>query len=46
MDDRGGSAGNKTNPFISVVYGNVMVQTEVINDSLSPMWMPGCDQNL
>ena len=37
---RGGpSVGNKTDPFVSVVYGDVMVQTEVINDSLSPMWM-------
>ena len=38
--DAGGSVGNKTDPFVSVVYGDVMVQTEVINDSLSPMWMP------
>jgi hypothetical protein len=37
--DVGGSIGNKTNLFILVVYGNVMVQTEVINDRLSPMWM-------
>ena len=32
--------GNKSDPFVSIVYGNVMVQTEVINDCLSPMWMP------
>jgi hypothetical protein len=38
--DTGGSVGNKTNLFVLVVYGNIMVQTEVINDSLSPMWMP------
>ncbi len=38
--DAGGSVGNKTNPFVLVVHGNVMVHTEVINDSLSPMWMP------
>lgn len=32
--------GNKTDAFVSVVYEDVMVQTEVIDDSLSPMWMP------
>jgi hypothetical protein len=45
VNDRGGSNGNKTDPFVSIVYVNVMVQTKVINDSLSPMWMPGCNQN-
>ena len=25
---------------MSVLYGNIMVQTEVIDDSCSPMWMP------
>jgi hypothetical protein len=32
--------GNKTDPFVSIVYGDVMVQTDVIDDSLAPMWMP------
>jgi hypothetical protein len=32
--------GNKTDAFVSIVYGDVMVQTDVIYDSLSPMWMP------
>jgi len=38
--DAGGSIGNKTDAFVSVVYGDIMVQTEVIDDSCSPMWMP------
>ncbi|KAL9182512.1 hypothetical protein ACHAXT_013164 [Thalassiosira profunda] len=38
--DVGGNVGNKTDAFVSIVYGDVMVQTEVIDDSLSPMWMP------
>ena len=32
--------GNLTDAFVSIVYGDVMVQTDVIDDSLSPMWMP------
>ena len=32
--------GNKTDAFVSIVYGDVMVQTETIDDSLAPMWMP------
>eukprot|EP00804_Cyclotella_cryptica_P025385 CCRYP_016517-RB/>CCRYP_016517-RB protein AED:0.00 eAED:0.00 QI:485/1/1/1/0/0/2/1112/991 len=32
--------GNKTDAFVSIVYEDVMVQTDVIDDSLSPMWMP------
>ena len=38
--DAGGAIGNKTDAFISVVYDDVMVQTEIIDDSCSPMWMP------
>jgi len=38
--DAGGSIGNLTDAFVSIVYGDIMVQTEVIDDSCSPMWMP------
>lgn len=38
--DTGESLGNVTDAFISAVYGDVLVQTDVIDDSLSPMWMP------
>eukprot|EP00956_Cyclotella_meneghiniana_P020727 scaffold36991_cov79-Cyclotella_meneghiniana.AAC.3 len=36
--------GNKTDAFVSIVYGDCQVQTEVINDSLAPMWMPWTKQ--
>ena len=42
--DAGGAIGNKTDAFISMVYGDVMAQTEVIDDSCSPMWMPWCSR--
>ncbi|KAL7537886.1 hypothetical protein ACHAXR_011720, partial [Thalassiosira sp. AJA248-18] len=32
--------GNKTDAFISILYGDVMAQTEVIDDVCSPMFMP------
>jgi hypothetical protein len=32
--------GNKTDAFVAIVYGDCMVQTDVIDDSLGPMWMP------
>lgn len=38
--DAGGSLGNKSDPFVSIVYGDIMVQTEVIDDSCSPIWPP------
>jgi len=38
--DAGESFGNKTDAFVTVVYDDVMVQTDVIDDSLSPMWLP------
>ncbi|KAL7438824.1 hypothetical protein ACHAXM_006457 [Skeletonema potamos] len=38
--DTGESVGNLTDAFISAVYGDVLVQTDVIDDCLSPMWMP------
>ena len=42
--DAGGAVGNKTDAFISIVYNDIMVQTEVIDDSCSPMWMPWCSR--
>eukprot|EP00986_Skeletonema_menzelii_P003510 scaffold1089_cov131-Skeletonema_menzelii.AAC.3 len=36
--DAGGAVGNYTDAFISAIYGDVLVQTDVIDDSLSPMW--------
>lgn len=42
--DAGGAVGNKTDAFISIVYGDIMVQTEVIDDSCSPMFMPWCSR--
>mmetsp|Transcript_6803 Transcript_6803/g.9990 ORF Transcript_6803/g.9990 Transcript_6803/m.9990 type:complete len:1147 (-) Transcript_6803:2430-5870(-) len=38
--DTGGAVGNLTDAFISAIYGDVLVQTDVIDDCLSPMWMP------
>jgi hypothetical protein len=36
--DAGGAVGNYTDAFISAIYGDVLVQTDVIDDCLSPMW--------
>ncbi|CAB9526353.1 expressed unknown protein [Seminavis robusta] len=38
--DRGETLGNKTDAFCSLVYGDTMVQTDLIDDELSPHWMP------
>ena len=38
--DIGGAVGNQTDAFISAIYGDALVQTDVIDDCLSPMWMP------
>ena len=38
--DLGGTMGNKTDAFCSVVYGDTMVQTDLIDDELSPHWLP------
>jgi len=38
--DAGGALGNKTDAFVCVIYEDNMVQTDVIDDKLSPMWMP------
>ena len=38
--DLGETVGNKTNGFCSIVYGDTMVQTDLIDDELSPHWLP------
>jgi Ca2+-dependent lipid-binding protein len=38
--DSGGFAGNKTDTFVSLVYEDSTLQTDVIDDSLSPRWLP------
>lgn len=38
--DTGGFAGNKTDAFISLVYEDIAVRTDVIDDCLSPRWPP------
>mmetsp|Transcript_8761 Transcript_8761/g.16537 ORF Transcript_8761/g.16537 Transcript_8761/m.16537 type:complete len:1050 (+) Transcript_8761:126-3275(+) len=38
--DSGESFGNKTDAFVCAIYEESMVQTDVIDDRLSPMWMP------
>lgn len=38
--DVGGFAGNKTDAFVSIVFEDAFVQTDVIDDTLSPRWLP------
>eukprot|EP00804_Cyclotella_cryptica_P003215 CCRYP_010465-RB/>CCRYP_010465-RB protein AED:0.11 eAED:0.11 QI:193/1/1/1/0.61/0.57/14/6319/1145 len=38
--DKGGAFGNKTDSFVSVVYEDCFARTDVINDCLSPRWVP------
>jgi hypothetical protein len=38
--DSGGFAGNKTDTFVSLVYEDSTLQTDIIDDSLSPRWLP------
>lgn len=38
--DVGGAVGNLTDCFVAAVYEDTMVDTTVIDDELSPMWMP------
>lgn len=38
--DAGGFAGNKTDSFVSLVFEDVAVQTDIIDDCLAPRWMP------
>lgn len=38
--DTGGFAGNKSDAFVSLVFEDVAVKTDIIDDCLSPRWMP------
>lgn len=38
--DPGGAIGNKTDAFVCAVYEESIAETTVIDDILSPMWMP------
>ena len=36
--DLGGKVGNQTDAFCAIIYGDSMVQTDVIDDELNPHW--------
>jgi hypothetical protein len=38
--DTGGFAGNKTDAFVSIVFEDSVVRTDIVDDCLSPRWMP------
>lgn len=38
--DTFGVLGNKTDAFVSLVYEDCLARTDIINDCLSPRWMP------
>ena len=38
--DYGNAVGNETDAFVTAMYGDAMVQTEIIDDELSPHWPP------
>jgi C2 domain len=38
--DIGNAVGNQTDAFVSVIYGDTMVQTCIIDDEISPHWLP------
>ncbi len=38
--DTGEALGNKTDAFVCAIFEESLVQTDVIDDRLSPMWMP------
>jgi len=38
--DSGGFLGNKTDTFVTVVYEDTVAQTDIIDDCLSPRWLP------
>lgn len=38
--DVGGFAGNKSDAFVSLVFEDAVVQTDVVDDTLAPRWMP------
>merc|ERR1712151_1278851 len=40
MGDAGGKFGNKTDAFVAVVFEDSILQTDIIDDCLSPRWMP------
>ena len=42
--DFGGFLGNKTDAFVTLVYEDCVVKTNVINDCLNPKWMPWTDR--
>ncbi len=40
FDIKTGVLGNKTDPFVSLVYEDCSARTDIIYDCLSPRWMP------
>lgn len=38
--DTGGIVGNKTDAFVAIVFEDTVVTTDVIDDCLSPRWLP------
>jgi C2 domain len=38
--DIGGFIGNKTDGFASIVFEDTIIRTDIIDDSLSPRWLP------
>jgi C2 domain len=38
--DSGGFLGNKTDAFVSIVFEDSVVQTDIVDDCLSPRWLP------
>jgi C2 domain len=38
--DTGGFLGNKTDAFVSIVFEDSVVQTDIIDDCLCPRWLP------
>lgn len=38
--DTGGFAGNKTDAFVSLVFQDSVVMTDIVDDCLAPRWMP------
>lgn len=40
LDNLDGMAGDKSDPYCTVVYEDALVSTDVMNDCLSPRWLP------
>jgi hypothetical protein len=38
--DTGGFAGNKTDAFVCLIFEDAVVQTDIIDDTLAPRWLP------